>query len=120
MVAADLAGAVDVDLVAERAGRCRSVARLSGGLYGEVASYLPGRRVRGVRTADGQVEVHVVACWDVPVADVAAEVREAVGPIAGGLPINVCIDDVELPEASSSPRETAQIQEKPQIQENNA
>lgn len=90
--------AVDAGAVAERAEQCRSVARLSGGQFGEVATYLPGRRVRGVRLAGGHVEVHVVACWGARVADVAAEVRATVGPVAGGLPIDVHVDDVDLPD----------------------
>ena len=96
--ASGLAEAIDVDAVAERAGKCRSVARLSGGQFGEVATYLPGRRVRGVRLAESHVEIHVVACWGASVPDVAAEVRAAVGPIAGGLPIDVHVDDVDLPD----------------------
>jgi uncharacterized alkaline shock family protein YloU len=91
-------GAIDAEAVAERTARCRSVARLSGGLVGEVATYLPGRRVRGVRLAeDGSIEIHVVACWGVRVPELAAEVRDAVGPIAAGLPINVHVDDVDVP-----------------------
>ena len=92
-----LSGAIDADAVAERTGRCRSVARLSGGLVGEVATYLPGRRVPGVRLADGSIEIHVVACWGVTVPELAAEVRDAVGPIGAGLPINVHVDDVDVP-----------------------
>lgn len=89
--------AIDADAVAERVGKCRSVARLSGGAFGEVATYLPGRRVHGVRVADGHIEVHVVACWGARVPEVAAEVRAAVGPIAAGLPIDVHVDDVDVP-----------------------
>ena len=96
--ASGLAEAIDVDAVAERAGKCRSVARLSGGQFGEVATFLPGRRVRGVRVADSYVEVHVVACWGASVPDVAADVRAALGPITAGLPIDVHVDDVDLPD----------------------
>ena len=98
---------IDADLVAERAAQCRSVARLGSGMFGEVATYLPGRRVLGVRLADGHVEVHVVARWDIPIPEVAAEVRQAVGPLVGGLPINVCVDDVDLPEDGPSDGTTA-------------
>lgn len=93
----ELSEAIDADAVAERAAGCRSVARLSPGAFGEVATYLPGRRIPGVRVADGQIEVHVVACWGVRVPDLAAEVRAAVGPIAGGLPVAVHVDDVDIP-----------------------
>ena len=92
-----LVGAVDPDEVAERTAGCRSVARLSAGLVGEVATYLPGRRVEGVRLAEDQIEVHVVARWGARVPDLAAEVRAAVGPVADGLPVDVYVDDVDVP-----------------------
>jgi hypothetical protein len=95
---AGLPGVADAEAVAERAAACRSVARLSTGPFGEVATYLPGSRVPGVRIGDGRVEVHVVACWGVQVPDLAAEVRAAVGPAAGGLPIDVYVDDVDVPD----------------------
>lgn len=94
----DVLESIDAQAVAERAAKCRSVARLSGGQFGEVATYLPGRRVRGVRLGEGHVEVHVVACWGARVADVAAEVRAAVSPMVAGLPIDVHVDDVDLPD----------------------
>ena len=107
-MATELEAAIDVDAVAERVGSCPSVARLAGGAFGEVATYLPGRRVRGVRVADGQVEVHVVARWDRPVPEVAAEVRRAASPLAAGLPITVCVDDVDLPADIELPDESPQ------------
>ncbi len=94
-----LIDAIDAEAVAERVESCRSVARLSAGPFGEVATYLPGRRVPGVRLAGGQIEVHVVACWGVRVPELAAEVRAAVSPAAGGLPIDVHVDDVDVPGA---------------------
>jgi hypothetical protein len=92
-----LPGRVDAREVAERAAACSSVARLSGGVVGEVATYLPGSRVPGVRVAAGFVEVHVVSRWDVPVAALAAEVRAAVAPAARGVEVAVFVDDIELP-----------------------
>jgi hypothetical protein len=97
-------GLPDAEAVAERAAGCRSVARISTGPFGEVATYLPGRRVPGVRVGDGRIEVHVVACWGVQVPDLAAEVRAAIGPIAGGLPVDVHVDDVDVPDADGDER----------------
>lgn len=91
---------VDVDAVAERARRCRSVARISSGPFGEVATYLPGRRVPGVRLRDGRLEIHVVACWGAEVPELAGEVRKAVRPVAGEVPIDVHVDDVDVPDAA--------------------
>ncbi|MGH9041001.1 MAG: Asp23/Gls24 family envelope stress response protein [Acidimicrobiia bacterium] len=97
--ASGLLDAVDVDAVAERAAGCRSVARLFPGAVGEVATYLPGRRVPGVRLAGGQIQVHVVARWGVRVPDLAAEVRAAVAPVSAGFPIAVHVDDLDVPES---------------------
>ena len=91
--------AVDVEAVAQRALRCRSVARISTGTFGEVATYLPGRRVPGVRVGDGRLEIHVVACWGAEVPALAGEVRDALRPLAGDLPIDVHVDDVDVPDA---------------------
>lgn len=92
---------VDVDAVAAAAQGCPVVARLTGGRFGEVATYGPGRRILGVRQADGAVEVHVVARWGTPLPELADVVRGAVAPYAGGLPVAVFVDDIELPGVAS-------------------
>ena len=94
----------DIEAVAAATQGCPLVAGLTGGRFGEVATYRPGRRVLGVRVADGSVEVHVVARWGTPLPDVADVVRDAVTPYAGGLPVAVFVDDIELP-ADASPAE---------------
>jgi hypothetical protein len=65
----------------------------------EVATYLPGRRVQGVRVQDDVLEVHLVARWGTPLPEVGAEVRRAIAGLAGGRPITVAIEDVEWPDA---------------------
>ncbi|MDQ3752996.1 MAG: hypothetical protein M3333_08950 [Actinomycetota bacterium] len=90
---------VDVEVVAAAVAACPSVARLYGGRVSEVATYLPGRRVEGVKLGEEQLEVHVVAAWDVPLPQVADEVRGAATPVGGGLPVDVYIDDVDIPPA---------------------
>ena len=91
-------GSLDLDEIAAAARRCPLVVELSGGRFGEVASYLPGHRVVGVRVVDGEVEVHVVAAWGPPLAQVADAVREIVGPLTGGMPAAVFIDDIAVPD----------------------
>jgi hypothetical protein len=88
---------IDVDAVAAAARSCGSVARLSPGPFGDVASYLPHRRVVGVRETANQLEVRIVAKWNPSLARVGEEVRAAVRPVAGHLPVEVFIDDIELP-----------------------
>ena len=62
-----------------------------------MATYLPHRRIIGVRVTADQIEVRVVAVWGPPLAQVGEEVRAAVRPVAGTLPVEVFIDDIELP-----------------------
>jgi NADH dehydrogenase FAD-containing subunit len=89
---------VDAERVAQAVERVPTVARLSAGSTGaEVATYLPGRRVRGVRVDDGTVQVHVVARWPAVLPEVGDAVRSAAAPLVGGRAIEVVIDDLEVP-----------------------
>ena len=88
---------VDPDAVSAAALSCSQVARLSGGLAGEVATYLPGRRVAGIRIGDDEVEVHIVARWGANLPEVADAVRQAVKPFTGGLRTSVYVEDIEVP-----------------------
>lgn len=89
---------VDPDVIAARVLACPSVAALSGGPFGAAATYLPGRTVPGVRLTAEAVEVHVVARWGPPVAEVAAEVRRALSGSTAGRRVDLVVEDVVLPE----------------------
>ena len=89
----------DLDAVMAAVVACPSVAGMAGGPFGEVATYLPGRRLPGVRLAADELEIHVVARWGPSLPDVADAVRQAVVPLAGGWPVTVYIDDIEVPDA---------------------
>ena len=86
----------DPDALAAAALACPHVVRLSGGRAGEVATYLPGRRVSGVRVSESEVAVHVVARFGPTCAQVAEQVRAALRPLVGDQPVTVGIDDLEL------------------------
>jgi hypothetical protein len=89
---------VDAERVAAAVEKVPSVARLSSGSTGaEIATYLPGRRVRGVRVDEETVEVHVVARWPAVLPEVGDAVRSAAGPLVGGRAIEVVIDDLDVP-----------------------
>ena len=88
----------DLEAVAAAALGSPLIAGLTGGRFGEIATYLPGRRIVGVREVDGTVEVHVVAKWGRPLPEVAEVVRAAVAPVVPGTPVAVFVDDIELPE----------------------
>jgi uncharacterized alkaline shock family protein YloU len=99
---------VDLEAVAAAALGSPLIAGLSGGRLGEIATYLPGRRVVGVRQADGVVELHVVARWGTSLPEVAEVVRAAVAPYADGRPIAVFVEDIEVPaDPAAAAREEA-------------
>ena len=82
---------------------CPSVADLHSGPFGEVATYLPGRQVAGVRIAGddtatdpqrvGTVEIHVAGRYPCPVAEIARDVRAAAATVIPGLVVEVTIED---------------------------
>jgi hypothetical protein len=77
-----------------------SVARLFPGVAGEIASYLPGRQVPGVRIRSDAVEIHVTVRWGGFLPAVGEEVRASVAPLSGTLPVFVFVDDVQTPDES--------------------
>jgi len=88
---------VDADAVSAAVLTCDGVSGLSAGSVEEVATYLPGHRVKGVRVRDDVVEVHVVARWGTPLPDIGRQVQAAVAPLVEGRSIVVAIEDVDVP-----------------------
>jgi hypothetical protein len=76
------------------------VAALSGGPYGTVASYLPGRRLPGIVLGEGDEpdRIAVVLHYGAPVEKTAAELRRIVARAHGSRRVDVIVTDVELPE----------------------
>ena len=83
--------------VMQAAASCPAVAGLSGGPYGTVATYLPGRTVLGVAVRAGEIEVCVTAWYGLPLAAAAQQVRDAVTAAVPGRTVNVIIGDVASP-----------------------
>ena len=81
------------DAVAAAVRAVPGVAGLHTGVFGEVATYLPGRRVEGVRIGPGGCAVHVVLIWGAPVLATADLVRAAVTPLVGAR-VDVTVEDV--------------------------
>jgi hypothetical protein len=90
------AAEIDADAVVEAALSCPLVAGMADAVLPAVATYLPGRRVHGVRVDGDAVEVHVVARWEAPMPVLADQVRRAVAVVTGRS-VSVFIDDIELP-----------------------
>jgi len=86
--AGDLADRVAVAVLA-----VRGVDALHGGTFGETATYLPGRRVTGIRLGSDATEVHVTLVFGVPVRQTAEQIRLAVAAVSPG-PVHVTVEDV--------------------------
>jgi hypothetical protein len=71
------------------------VVALHGGRFGELGTYLPGRRVTGVRIDDEGTEVHVVVSDLAPVPETAARVQRAVSAVAP-MPVRVHVEDIDI------------------------
>lgn len=93
---------VDAEAVAGAARACRGVEALLGG-FPEVATYLPGRRVLGVRVTPRVVEIQLRAAWGIPAPEVAAGVQAAVAPLAPGRAVDVTVGAVGDPPEVAQP-----------------
>jgi len=81
------------DLVAAAVLTVPGVISLHGGLFGETATYLPGRRVPGVRLTEDVTDIHLSVVYGAPVFATAQQVRTAVAALVTG-PVNVTVEDV--------------------------
>lgn len=93
----------DPDAIAAAVLACPTVAGLSGGVAGEVATYLPGRRVTGLRVDDATVTVHVVGRYGPTMSEISNQVTRAVTPLAGGRQVGVVIEDLLLADPADPP-----------------
>lgn len=87
---------VDADTVSDAVLAVPGVHDLHAGLLGEVATYLPGRRVNGVRLREDGCEVHLVLEWGAPVAATTDAVRTAVSALVPGT-VTITVEDVAPP-----------------------
>ena len=84
------------DQVAAAVLTVRGVTGLHGGMFGETAPYLPGRRVPGVRLTENVTDIHLTLTYGAPVFATAQQVRTAVAALVPG-PVNVTVEDVAPP-----------------------
>jgi hypothetical protein len=87
------------DRIAAIVSKCPDVAGLTQNPGFPVATYLPGRTVSGVAVRPAEVEICVVARYGPPLAEVAAQVRQAVEPVVPGRVVDVVIGDITSPGA---------------------
>ncbi|MDT8910024.1 hypothetical protein [Amycolatopsis sp. PS_44_ISF1] len=92
---------VDAERLAAIVLTLPGVAGLHGGRFGEISTYLPGRRVRGVRIRDDVVTIGVVARDTAALPRLGDEVRTALGPL--GRPVDVWVGDLADPDDPTVP-----------------
>lgn len=83
----------DAERIAAAVTAVKGVAGLHAGMFGEVATYLPGRRVSGIRIGSDRVDVHVSLALDAPVRPTATAIQRAVAEISD-LPVDVTVEDL--------------------------
>ncbi len=93
---------VDIDSVAAAVRACPGVDDLAAGRLASVATYLPGRQIAGLRVEPDRVTVQVRGRWNVPVAEVASEIRAALAPLVGTRVVDVALADVADPAESAA------------------
>ncbi len=69
------------------------VTGLHPGAFGEVATYLPGRKVAGVRLSPDVTEVHLCVAMGSDLLGIAEAVRAVVQPLVAP-PVHVYVEDV--------------------------
>ena len=81
----------DAEVVAAQALTVPGVCEMHCGMFGEVATYLPGRRLLGVRVTDTECAVHVVVAYPHNVVEVAQAVHRVVEPLVA-VPVTVTVE----------------------------
>lgn len=100
-LASGVVDGVDVDEVHDAVLACPGIAGLGGSTPGALATYLPGRRVMGIRVNPESIELEVATRWGAAATQVAAALHAGLQNLAGGRRIDVTIVDIELPESET-------------------
>lgn len=94
----DTPTAGSVDALEQAVLALAGVSGLHAGSLGEVATYLPGRRVPGVRVRGRTVDVHVTLADGAPLRATAGAVRAAGAALVPGAVVDVTVEEVERPQ----------------------
>jgi hypothetical protein len=87
--------ATTVDDIAVLVLAVPGVMRLHSGRFGEVATYLPGRRVTGIKLGDDTIEIHVVVAAQAPIRETAQLIHAAVATLVA-TPVHVYVEDLAV------------------------
>lgn len=95
---------VDVDGLFLALASCPGVARVGSSGPGALATYLPGRRVPGIRVEQATLTIEIQADWNSSKNELFAAVKHAAGPFAAGRRIDVAVVDIALPGGQDTAR----------------
>ncbi|MGB8381343.1 MAG: hypothetical protein WCG47_08850 [Dermatophilaceae bacterium] len=87
----------EVDAVAATVLACPGVSSLHGGGPRPLATYLPGRRVAGVRLDEQRIQLSVTVSPGSRVPDLVASIRASLAGLARGRPVDVHVADIQDP-----------------------
>ena len=99
---------VDVDAVAAAVCRCSGVEGLLDGPPAAAATYLPRRRVDGVRVDSKVVAVQVRARWGYCVPDIAAQIQAATASLTPRHRVDVIVAELGNPPPQASAKPTGE------------
>jgi hypothetical protein len=101
---------LDVDDIEAAVLGCSGVAGLGSGIIGELATYLPGRRIPGIRITEERVELEICAAWGVPAKLIAGQIWSALGSVVTDRPVEIVVTDVAEPVIEPSPSHPSGIE----------
>lgn len=99
-----MTGQLDADRVAAAVLSRPHVVGLHGGRFGEIATYLAGRRVRGVRIRPDEIAVGVVGRYPATVPEISDDVRTGIAALPGAdsRPVHVHVGDIRVDDNGSA------------------
>jgi hypothetical protein len=93
---------IDVDDIYAAVLACPGVAGLGSGMIGELATYLPGRRVPGIRVTPELVQLEICAAWGPSAQQIGHQIFTALADVVTDRPIEIAITDISPPVIASA------------------
>jgi hypothetical protein len=94
---------VDIDAVHAAIAGCPGVSSVGSGTVASLTTYLPGRRVAGIRVGPDTLEVEIVALWGTTAHELDTHIRQVLAPLVSDHRIDITVADIDLPANPVSP-----------------
>jgi hypothetical protein len=100
---ATIVDGVDIDAVHAAIAGCPGVSSVGSGTVASLTTYLPGRRVSGIRVNPDSLEIEIVALWGASVGELNTRIRQALAPLVSHRRLDITVADIDLPASPVSP-----------------